>query len=38
MADYGFDGMIKVAFVPTIANFTAPKLTELTAGTPLEGG
>lgn len=36
MADYGFDGMIKVSFVPTIADHTAPKLTEVSAGTPLE--
>lgn len=36
MADYGFDGMIKVSFVPTIANVAAPTTTELNAGTPLE--
>lgn len=36
MADYGFDGMIKVSFVPTIAVITAPTTTELNAGTPLE--
>jgi hypothetical protein len=36
MADYGFDGMIKVSFVPTIADHTAPKLTEVAAGTALE--
>jgi len=36
MADYGFDGMIKVSFVPTIANLSAPTTAELTAGTPLE--
>lgn len=36
MADYGFDGMIKVSFVPTIADLSAPKVTEMSAGTPLE--
>jgi hypothetical protein len=36
MADYGFDGMIKVSFVPTIANLSAPTAVELNAGTPLE--
>jgi hypothetical protein len=37
MADYGFDGMIKVAFVPTIAVVTAPTVAELTAGVALDG-
>lgn len=37
MADLGFDGMIKVSFVPTLLSITAPKVTELTAGVPLEG-
>jgi hypothetical protein len=36
MADYGFDGMIKVSFVPTIASLSAPTTAELSAGTPLE--
>jgi hypothetical protein len=36
MADYGFDGMIKVSFVPTIASIAAPTAVELNAGTPLE--
>jgi hypothetical protein len=36
MADYGFDGMIKVSFVPTIAVLTAPTTAELNAGTSLE--
>jgi hypothetical protein len=37
MADYGFDGMVKVSFVPAIANIAAPTATELNAGTSLEG-
>ena len=37
MADYGFDGMIKVSFVPTIVSVDAPTSAELTAGVPLEG-
>ena len=37
MADYGFDGMIKVSFVPTLATPSAPTAVALTAGTPLEG-
>jgi len=37
MADLGFDGMIKVSFVPTVTNLDAPTVAELTAGTPLEG-
>jgi hypothetical protein len=37
MADYGFDGMIKVSFVPAIASLAAPTVTELNAGTSLEG-
>ena len=38
MADLGFDGMIKVSFVPTLTS-AAPKVTELTAAgaVPLEG-
>lgn len=36
MADYGFDGMIKVSLVPAIANLAAPTVAELTAGTSLE--
>lgn len=37
MADLGFDGMVKVSFVPTIANIAAPTVVELGAGTSLEG-
>jgi hypothetical protein len=37
MADLGFDGMVRVAFVPTIANISAPTVVELTAGVDLEG-
>lgn len=37
MADYGFDGMVKVAFLPSVANYDAPTVAELTAGTPLDG-
>lgn len=37
MADLGFDGMVRVCFAPTIASISAPKVTELTAGTDLEG-
>lgn len=37
MADYGFDGMIKVAFVPTLTAPGAPTAAQLTAGTSLEG-
>jgi hypothetical protein len=37
MADYGFDGMIKASFVPTVTNVDAPTVAELTAGVPLEG-
>ena len=39
MADLGFDGMIKVSLVPTIASVAAPKVTELNAvgAVPLEG-
>lgn len=36
MADYGFDGMIKVSWVPTIANIGAPTLAELAAGVDME--
>lgn len=35
--DYGFDGMIKVSFVPTLTTPTAPTVTAISAGTPLEG-
>lgn len=39
MADLGFDGMIKVSFVPAILSVAAPKVTELNAvgAIPLEG-
>jgi hypothetical protein len=37
MADYGFDGMIKVGFVPTIVSVDGPTVAELTAGVDLEG-
>lgn len=37
MSDLGFDGMVKVAFVPTIASMAAPTVAELTAGVDLEG-
>lgn len=37
MADYYNDGMIKAAFVPTIANVSAPTVAELNAGVDLEG-
>ena len=37
MADLGFDGMVKVSFVPTIVAIAAPTVSELTAGTSLEG-
>lgn len=37
MADYGFDGMIKVGFVPAIADVDGPTVAELTAGVDLEG-
>jgi hypothetical protein len=37
MADLGFDGMVKVSWVPTIASLAAPTVVELTAGTSLEG-
>lgn len=36
MSDMLTDGNIKVAFVPTIADPSAPTVTELTAGTDLE--
>lgn len=36
MADYGFDGMIKASFVPTIVSVAAPTTSELNAGTALE--
>jgi hypothetical protein len=36
MADYGFDGMIKVTFAPTVADLAAPKVSELQAGIDLE--
>src|SRR5919205_2236209 len=34
--DLGFDGMVKVSFVPAVANLAAPTVAELTAGTSLE--
>lgn len=37
IGDFGFDGMIKVSFVPTLAAPTAPTAVQLTAGTPLDG-
>jgi hypothetical protein len=37
VADLGFDGMVRVAFVPAIANIAAPTVAELTAGVDLEG-
>jgi hypothetical protein len=37
MPDLGFDGMVKVSWVPTISNIASPTVAELTAGTPLEG-
>lgn len=37
MADYGFDGMIKAAFVPAIVSVDGPTVAELTAGVDLEG-
>lgn len=36
MADLGFDGFMKVSFVPTIANYMAPTVAELNAGISLE--
>jgi len=36
MADLGFDGFIKVAFVPTIVDIAAPTVAELNAGVDLE--
>lgn len=36
MADMLNDGQIKVTYVPTIADISAPTVTELTAGTDLE--
>jgi hypothetical protein len=36
MADYGFDGNIKVTFAATVANPSAPTVSELNAGVPLE--
>jgi hypothetical protein len=36
MSDLGFDGMVKASFVSTIANLSAPTVSELTAGVPLE--
>jgi hypothetical protein len=35
MPDLSFDGMMRVAFVPVIANINAPTAVELTAGTDL---
>ncbi len=36
MADLGFDGMVKVSWVPTIASIAGPTVAELNAGTSLE--
>lgn len=36
MGDYGFDGMIRVSFVPTLTAPNAPTVTQVSAGTPLE--
>lgn len=36
MADFSSDGMTRVAFVPAIANITAPTTTELNAGLLLQ--
>lgn len=36
MADFGFDGLIRVDLVPTIVNLGAPTVSELTAGTRLD--
>jgi hypothetical protein len=35
MADLSFDGLMKVSFVPTIANIAAPTVVEVNAGTDL---
>jgi hypothetical protein len=35
MSDLTYDGMLRVAFVPTIADIAAPKVSELEAGTDL---
>lgn len=35
MADLSFDGMVRVAFVPTINSLSAPTVAELEAGTDL---
>ena len=37
MADLGFDGMVKVSFVDTLADIAAPSAAALTAGVSLEG-
>ena len=36
MADYGFDGMIKVSWLDAVANMSAPTVTELSGGITLE--
>jgi hypothetical protein len=36
MADLGFDGNVKVSWVPAIINIAAPTVTELNAGVSLE--
>jgi hypothetical protein len=36
MADYGFDGMIRAAFVPVLGDVDGPTVAELTAGVDLE--
>lgn len=37
MADLGFDGMVKVSWVPTITVLAAPSIAQLNAGVSLEG-
>src|SRR3954470_10804397 len=37
MADLGFDGMVRVAFVPTLTSIAAPTVAQITAGVDLEG-
>lgn len=37
MADFGFDGKLKVSFVATLTSTSAPTATQLNAGTVLEG-
>src|SRR5664279_3541650 len=37
MASYTFDGMVRCSWLPSVANIAAPTVTELGAGTALEG-